>query len=338
MLFSIIVPVYNVEKYLEDCLKSIICQIDDENDFEVILVDDGSTDRSGKICDEYQRMHPSLIKVFHNTNHGLLLTRRYGYKQATGDYIINCDSDDRLEMEMFVRLKEVIKKYDAPDMILFNYYSFTGDLKKKRYTDSFTKKDDCRVKKEDVLKEFMLQHSIVSMGCKAYRRICIDVDKDYTAFAKVSNGEDTLQSIELFNNANTFVYLNRALYDYRMGSGMTGKFDEYYYFTFKRIFEEIEKQKDTWNLTNFDKLFAVKVLQTVGRAITQSRYKHWDSVKAQREYLSKIETDEMFQDNVGYLQDIKSNLQKDHVVLLWMLKNKMLFLICEMLRMKNRMG
>lgn len=338
MLFSVVVPVYNVEKYLEECLKSIICQIDDKGNSEIILVDDGSTDRSGFICDEYKKSYPNLIKVFHNTNHGLLLTRRYGYKHAIGEYIINCDSDDRLEPDMFKRIKEAINKYEFPDMILLNYYPFTENIKQKGYTDIFTNEADCCVSKESVLREFMLRHSVVSMCGKVYRRSCIDVDKDYSAFAKVNNGEDTLQSTELFNNANTFVYLNRALYGYRMGSGMTGKFDENYYFTFKRIFEEIEKQKDTWKLKDFDELFAVKVLQTAGRAITQSRYKQWDSIKAQKEYLSKIEEDIMFQDNVGYLRNIKSNLQKDHAVLLWMLKNKMLFLICEMLKVKNMIG
>lgn len=338
MLFSVVVPVYNVEKYLEDCLESIICQIDDNENHEIILVDDGSTDKSGIICDEYKKTYPDLIKVFHNTNHGLLLTRRYGYEHATGEYIINCDSDDRLEKDMFVQLREAIRKYDAPDIILFNYYSFTENTKEKGYTDIFTKEDDCRVNKEDVLKEFMLQHSVVSMCGKVCRRTCIDVDRDYTDFAKVSNGEDTLQSIELFNNANTFVYLNQALYDYRMGSGMTRKFDPNYYFGFKVVLENIERQKDAWNLPEFNQLFAVKVLQTAGRAITQSRYKQWDSVKAQKEYLSKIERDEMFQDNVGYLRDIKSSLQKDYIVLLWMLRNKLLFLLCEMLRIKNMIG
>ena len=60
MLFSIVVPVYNVEKYIEDCLESIIYQIDNEKNYEIILVDDGSTDRSGLICDEYQRRTPNI--------------------------------------------------------------------------------------------------------------------------------------------------------------------------------------------------------------------------------------------------------------------------------------
>lgn len=337
MLFSIVVPVYNVEKYLEDCLESIICQIDDEKDYEVILVDDGSMDKSGIICDEYQRKYPNLIRVYHNTNHGLLLTRRYGYKYATGEYIINCDSDDQLEPSIFESIRRIINKYDFPDVILFDYYRFTENTKEKEYENVFTHDSDCQVTKERVLNEFMLRHSVVSMCGKACRRTCIDVKKDYTVFAKVSNGEDTLQSIEIFNNANTFVYLNRALYDYRMGSGMTGKFDLNYYCGFKKVFENVKLQKDVWSLSGFDKLFAVKVLQTAGRAITQSRYNCWESTKQQKEFLKKIAEDDMLQQCMHYFKEVKEMLQKNHVLLLELLSLKMYRLIIIMLELKNKM-
>ena len=97
MLFSIVVPVYNVEKYLDECLKSIITQITgSEFKAEVILVDDGSTDSSGAICDAYAEKYSESVKVFHKKNEGLLQTRRYGLEKAKGEYIINCDSDDCL--------------------------------------------------------------------------------------------------------------------------------------------------------------------------------------------------------------------------------------------------
>lgn len=337
MLFSFIVPVYNVEKYLDECLKSIICQANgDVKDCEIILIDDGSTDKSGKICDEYQKRNPNLIKVFHNTNHGLLLTRRYGYERAKGEYVINCDSDDRLETNMLNDVRRMIKKYNSPDMIIFNYYSLKDDKKEYGYIDIFTTESDCRVNKEKVLEEFMLRHSVVSVWGKIYRRSCIDVEKDYTSLAKVSNGEDTLQSIEFFNNAKTFVYLNKALYDYRMGSGMTRKFDPNYYFGFKTVLEYLEMQKEVWNLPEFDKLFAVKVLQTAGRAITQSRYNKWASMKEQKEYLRRIAEDKMLRENIRLLNNIKIRLQKNHVVLLQLLSLKMYSPIIAVLNLKNK--
>ena len=203
------------------------------------------------------------------------------------------------------------------------------------FKDIFTTDQDCSVEKKEVLKEYLSRHSIVSVCGKMVKCTCIDVDKDYEKFGRISTGEDTLQSIEFFSNAKTFVYLNHVIYDYRCGSGMTGKFDENYYFTFKRIFEEIEKKKDNWELADFDKLFAVKILQTAGRAITQSRYKKWESMWEQTRYLKQIREDKMFQKNILYLATIKGKLQKDHAMLLKLLQNRRYILICLMLSVKN---
>ena len=336
MLFSIVIPVYNVETYLDECLHSILSQATEfKGECEVLLIDDGSTDRSGKICDEYLEKYPEIIRVFHNTNHGLLWTRRFGFKQVQGDYVINCDSDDLLENEALERLNSVVKKYKYPDIVIYNHNSYDGKNKTIAFKDIFTTGQDCVVEKEAVLKEYLSRHSIVSVCGKMVKRTCIDVNRDYANFGRISTGEDTLQSIEFFSNAKTFVYLNQVIYDYRCGSGMTGKFDENYYFTFKRIFEEIEKQKNNWNLVDFDKLFAVKVLQTAGRAITQSRYKKWESMRTQMEYLKQIREDDMFQKNISYLDMIREKLQKDHVILLKLLQNEMYVMICMMLNVKN---
>lgn len=336
MLFSIVIPVYNVETYLDECLHSILSQATEfKGECEVLLIDDGSTDRSGKICDEYLEKYPEIIRVFHNTNHGLLWTRRFGFKQVQGDYVINCDSDDLLENEALERLNSVVKKYKYPDIVIYNHNSYDGKNKTIAFKDIFTTGQDCVVEKEAVLKEYLSRHSIVSVCGKMIKRTCIDVNRDYANFGRISTGEDTLQSIEFFSNAKTFVYLNQVIYDYRCGSGMTGKFDENYYFTFKRIFEEIEKQKNNWNLVDFDKLFAVKVLQTAGRAITQSRYKKWESMRTQMEYMKQIREDDMFQKNISYLDMIMEKLQKDHIILLKLLQNEMYVMICMMLNVKN---
>ncbi|MDY2789471.1 MAG: glycosyltransferase, partial [Lachnospiraceae bacterium] len=80
ILFSIVVPVYNVEQYLEDCITSITGQIDDtlKNCVEILLIDDGSTDQSGRLCDRFKERYPFLIRVVHKENEGLLATRRRG--------------------------------------------------------------------------------------------------------------------------------------------------------------------------------------------------------------------------------------------------------------------
>ena len=106
------------------------------------LIDDGSTDNSGSICDSYENKYPDLIRVFYKENQGLLATRRDGFKKASGKYIVNCDSDDLLEPGMLLKLKKVINKYADPDVILFNYNYMVGDTKKIAYKNIFF----CRIR------------------------------------------------------------------------------------------------------------------------------------------------------------------------------------------------
>lgn len=91
---SVIVPVYNVEKYLSRCIDSILSQT--FTDFELLLVDDGSTDKSGEICDEYAKTD-ARIKVFHTENRGVSAARNLGIKEASADWISFVDSDDWVE-------------------------------------------------------------------------------------------------------------------------------------------------------------------------------------------------------------------------------------------------
>ena len=101
MYFSVIVPVYNVEKYLSECIDSILCQT--FTDFELILVDDGSKDKSGEICDQYAQKD-SRIKVIHKENGGLSDARNFGTAASNGKYIVYLDSDDYISDDNFLSL------------------------------------------------------------------------------------------------------------------------------------------------------------------------------------------------------------------------------------------
>ena len=94
---SVIIPVYNAEKTLHRCIDSILAQT--FSDFEVLLIDDGSKDKSGEICDEYARKD-SRIKVCHKENGGVSSARNTGLSKAMGEYVIHCDADDFIEPEM----------------------------------------------------------------------------------------------------------------------------------------------------------------------------------------------------------------------------------------------
>lgn len=121
MLFSVIIPVYNVENYLRECVDSIIGQTC--KDYELILIDNGSTDSSGAICDEYAAAHDN-VKVKHLMPNVMASgARNEGQKLATGEYILFIDSDDYYaDSKVFEKLKT--KALDRPDVILFNFKEF----------------------------------------------------------------------------------------------------------------------------------------------------------------------------------------------------------------------
>lgn len=107
MKFSIIVPVFNVENYLKECINSLLNQTFD--DYEIILVDDGSTDKSGILCDDYAEKFDK-IKVFHKKNGGLSEARNYGIDNAKGEYLIFVDSDDWIDINSLYEFNSVIKE------------------------------------------------------------------------------------------------------------------------------------------------------------------------------------------------------------------------------------
>lgn len=118
---SIIVPVYNVESYLADCLDSILAQT--FTDFEVLLVDDGSTDNSPSLCDRYAA-RDGRIRCFHKENGGHMSARQEGFKQARGAYVSFIDSDDWIDPAMYEQMCDAAKKYDV-DVICCNYTAVT---------------------------------------------------------------------------------------------------------------------------------------------------------------------------------------------------------------------
>ena len=118
---SVLVLVYNVEKTLDRCIQSILNQT--FKDFEIILVDDGSTDGSGKLCDDYAKEYDN-IRVIHKENEGLGPTRNAGIKAAKGEFVYHCDSDDWLKEELLEKVYNAITQTNS-DVAVFGYDIFT---------------------------------------------------------------------------------------------------------------------------------------------------------------------------------------------------------------------
>lgn len=132
-MLSIIVPVYNVKLYIEECVDSLLAQ--DYKDCEIILIDDGSTDGSGQICDNFL-LKDSRIKVLHQENRGLSAARNTGLKYAQGEYIGFIDSDDLVSSSMFADLIEALEKNNADVSICnFEVFNKVNRYKSKRYNN-----------------------------------------------------------------------------------------------------------------------------------------------------------------------------------------------------------
>ena len=123
-MLSIIIPIYNVEQYLEDCVNSILFQCSDKD--EIILVDDGSPDACPQICDRLANEY-SNIKTIHQKNGGLSAARNTGIRNASGDYLVFLDSDDKVLPDAVKTINCAIKKYSNPDIIAFPFISQRTD-------------------------------------------------------------------------------------------------------------------------------------------------------------------------------------------------------------------
>ena len=202
---SIIVPVYNAEKYLRKCIESILNQT--FKDFELILVDDGSTDSSGKICDEYA-LKDSRIKVIHKENGGLSSARNAGLDVAKGEYIGFVDSDDWIEMDMYGELYRLIKENNTDISVCG-----INNIKDIKYKNENLKEKIQIIKKEgeEFKKNRYGEYYLgVSVWNKLYRKEVIEDIR----FLKDRIYEDLPFGIEVFAKIKSYVYTSKKLYNY----------------------------------------------------------------------------------------------------------------------------
>lgn len=207
MFLSVIIPVYNVELYLHRCINSVIDQ-NMGNEIELLLVDDGSKDSSGNICDQYANKY-DWIKVFHIANGGVGNARNYGLERAKGDYFTFIDSDDFLDIGIYAEVFKLNKIHHA-DIYVYGY---------KDYPES---KNSCC-------------HQLNEQLCtdnKSLSTAYLDMKKNYLMFPiynKIFNSkkcgkikfmthvhfyEDYLFSLACFNQIKTIYILNQAAYNY----------------------------------------------------------------------------------------------------------------------------
>lgn len=208
MRFSIVIPVYNVEEYLGECLQSVANQT--FRDFEVILVNDGSTDLSAEICTDFIKKSLCNSRLITQDNSGLLSARRAGIAAACGDYIISLDSDDCLRFDALELIEKRINQTGA-DVVYYSY-SRLPDFSRP----VLPVLDVSRVyNNREARLEFCSTNRLNSMWSKAISRSSIGQEIDYSCYGRLNMGEDALQSLAVFDVAQPIACLDAALYYYR---------------------------------------------------------------------------------------------------------------------------
>jgi len=272
---SVIVPVYNVEKYLEKCIDSILSQT--FKNFEVILVDDGSTDSCGIICDKYERLD-NRVKVIHKTNGGLSSARNFGLEIAGGEYVVFVDSDDWIDenmcQELYNEAKEnnadivqckFIKAYDENAIICHNQFN---DIEVIGNLDALNNlyNDRCI-------------ETVVTWN-KLYKR---DLFNDIT-FPNGKLHEDEFTTYKLLYKANKVVLIGKEFYYYRQTPNSIMNSD----FNIRRLdsLEALNQKLEFFKKINNELLYK-KTIKSY-EDILKEYYFKCKNIKDEKEVLKKI--------------------------------------------------
>lgn len=220
MHFSVIVPVYKAEAFLDKCVSSILEQT--FKDFELILVDDGSPDNCPQMCDAYSK-RDNRVKVIHKQNGGSTSSRKAGCKIAAGDYIICIDSDDFINQGYFSKINEIAEKY-SPDIIMFSHFDCyeNGDTRynKNLLADGFYDKDSTNTLKSKFL--YDPDEPGINYGRIGYSLWSKAIKKDIFTKCQMQIddrlviGEDMLCSGKTLFESQTVYSSSKAFYNYRI--------------------------------------------------------------------------------------------------------------------------
>ena len=230
---SVIVPVYKAEKYLHRCVDSILAQT--FTNFELILVDDGSPDGSGALCDEYAQKD-SRVRVIHKENGGVASARQCGIDNATGTYTIHADPDDWVEPTM---LEELYNKAIAEnaDMVICDFYV------SERNCNTYIKQEVSDETSQEVLKD-LLFHRLHGSLCNKLIKLACYTDNHIKFAEGLNTSEDYLICVKVLKNNPRVAYLNKAFYHYDQeinSDSITHQYTTSTYRMHMLLLEELEK-------------------------------------------------------------------------------------------------
>lgn len=292
-LFSIVIPIYKAEKYLDKCIKSVLEQ--DFKDYELILVDDGSPDKCPDICDYYSQIDSRVI-VVHKENGGSVSARKAGVEKAKGDYIVFLDSDDWFEKELLADLEKVISK-NRPSTIVYGYKLFLNDKLSVCYQNS---EEGMYIdnKRKIIYDSMMSKRPFFAFGIYptlwttcSKREILLDVQKDVPN--EITLGDDASIVYACLLKSNSIIVSKITGCVYRDNDqSMTHTFDKSMDERITALANYITSSMQSLHLENMYQVndyLTFMTIQVAGNYLLNSKteYKRKDAVKKVRSFLNQ---------------------------------------------------
>lgn len=256
-MVSVIIPIFNLQRYLTECIDSVLGQT--YSDLEIILVDDGSTDYSGTICDEYAK-RDNRIKVIHKQNEGLVSARKTGLQASTGQYIAYVDGDDWIEPNMIERLFMTMI-HEKVDVVMCGRFEDTGNLHKEVYHGILPGKYDKKGLLEKVYPRMIVNEFFFEWGLfpgvwdKLFKRECLE-RYQMAVDERLTMGEDAACTYPCLLNADSIYILKECLYHYRQTPSSMVRSDidamiqrKHFHILYHSVLDSLRQYADIYDLT-----------------------------------------------------------------------------------------
>ncbi|MBZ2102978.1 glycosyl transferase family 2 [Streptococcus mitis] len=325
MKYSVVIPVYNVEKYIDRCLQSVIFQ--NYEDLEIIVIENGSTDNSPHICDTYANKYPN-ISVYHIENHGVGFARNFGLSKARGEFIYFVDADDYLIGNLFSDFEE--KLHDKVDLLVFSYYnSIEKDLIELKRNPKILPNNVLLDKTNFItsFKELVLTDMMYTVWNKIYRRDFLIDNNLY--FLKYELGEDVRFNLRVYDFVENILLSTECYYVYisgRMNSAMGSYNSNRVTYQLEEL-SQIEYLLNKWNI--FDKSFIDTLKSRILMSNIQNIVLQNMSIETQKKKIGKL----CRIDDINSL--INSSPSKLHILIRIFLKSKLYIIVIFLKRIQN---
>lgn len=327
--FSVVIPVYNSERYLNECISSIFAQTCD--DFELVLVDDESKDSSGRICDDWKEKYPEKVQVVHQKNTGVYIAKRNGISASKGQYIYVMDNDDLIVTEnAFEELKNQIVNINC-DLVIFNAID---NIETRHLLCNIPFNDKEIFENEKLCKiydEYLMTKNLHHIWMMVFKRELFDWGYEYKQEFRMLRDGPSL-TLPILSNAKKILYMKDVFYYWRIQNQNSASkhYDVInFYNSIKYLHECVNDYFNKWkyksNKTGM--LVRTNYVTDICIAAIKARSISKDAPMTKKEYIRMLSEDEMFRKEftLEYLEPYRKMiayaLYKKHIWLISILSS-----------------